>query len=340
MRMTWEPLTLGLAVTFRVAHGASDQRHNVLVRIDGGLGEAAAVPYYHNTAGSLSRWLAGVAGSLGDDPLAIGAILDRLPADCPAALSAIDMALHDHMGKRLGKSLHQLLGLPAAAIPETSFTIGIDAPEVMAERAAASAMPILKIKLGGEDDLAAMAAVRRATGARLRVDANAGWTREQALAMIPALAEMGVELVEQPLPAGDVEGLRWLRRQRLGAPIFGDEGVCTAADVAAHTEALDGVVIKLAKCGGIRAALDAMAMARSRGMRLMISCMVESSLGVTAAAQLAPLCDYVDLDGPLLVRNDPFAGLQYHGARITLPEGPGLGVRWRDPARAAGAEGA
>jgi L-alanine-DL-glutamate epimerase-like enolase superfamily enzyme len=338
MRITWEPLTLDLAVTFRVAHGASDQRHNVLVRIDDGLGEAAAVPYYHNTAESLGRWLADAAGYLGDDPLAVGAILDRLPADCPAALAAVDMALHDLLGKRLGRSLHDVLGLPATALPETSFTIGMDAPEIMAERAAVSGMPILKIKLGGDADLAAMTAVRLATTARLRVDANAGWERDQAAAIIPALAEMGVELVEQPLPAGDVEGLRWLRRQRLGAPIFGDEGVCTAADVAAHADALDGVVIKLAKCGGIRAAMDAMATARALGMRLMMSCMVESSLAVTAAAHLAPLCDYVDLDGPLLVRNDPFVGLRYECARIILPEGPGLGVQWRESGQATGSE--
>jgi len=158
------------------------------------------------------------------------------------------------------------------------------------------------------------------------VDANAGWTREQAAAMIPRLAQYDVELVEQPLAVGDLEGLRWLRAQKFGVPIFADESVKTARDVAAHAGAVDGVVIKLMKTGGIREALRAIHTARALDLQVMLSCMIESSVGVTAAAHLAPLCDYADLDGPLLIRNDRFNGIRYDGARMILPEGAGLGV--------------
>jgi L-alanine-DL-glutamate epimerase-like enolase superfamily enzyme len=193
-------------------------------------------------------------------------------------------------------------------------------------------MPILKIKVGRERDVENLAAIRSATDARLRVDANAGWDRSTALHSIPRLAEFDLELVEQPLPVGDIDGLHWLRnelhRQGVHLPIFADEPVKSATDVAAHAGAVDGVVIKLMKTGGIREALRAVAVARAHGLQIMLSCMVESSLGVTAAAHLAPLCDLLDLDGPLLVANDPFVGVRYAGAKLVLPEGPGLGVDW------------
>jgi len=162
------------------------------------------------------------------------------------------------------------------------------------------------------------------------VDANAGWSREEAAHLIPRLAEQGLELVEQPLAAEDIEGLRWLRQQMKGegvkVPIVADESVHTSQDVARLAGAVDGVVIKLMKTLGIREALRAIHTARALDMQVMLSCMVETSVGVTAAAHLAPLCDYVDLDGPLLIANDPYRGLRYQGARLLLPQGPGLGV--------------
>ena len=161
------------------------------------------------------------------------------------------------------------------------------------------------------------------------MDANAGWTREQAARLIPRLAEFGLEFVEQPLPAGDLDGLRWLRAQNLGLPIFADESVKSARDVAAHAGLVDGVVIKLMKTGGLREAVRAIHTARALGMQVMLGCMVETSVGVTAAAHLAPLCDYADLDGPLLIANDPYAGVRYDGARLVLPDTPGLGVARR-----------
>ena len=332
MRLTWEPITLNLRTTFRIAHGASDQRHNVIAHVDEGMGEGAAVSYHGETQQGIMAYLARAASSLGDDPFQLQETLDALPPGSPAARAAIDIALHDLWGRRLGQPLFRLFGLNPQRAPETSFTIAMDSPEEMARRAKESGLPIVKVKVGGEDDEAILRAIRSATNARLRVDANAGWTRAQAAALIPRLAQYDVELVEQPVAMGDIDGLRHLHSQRLGVPIFADENIKTARDVAAHAGAVDGVVIKLMKSGGIREAMRAIAAARALDMQVMLGCMIETAVGVTAAAQLAPLCDYADLDGPLLITDDPYAGVQYQGARLILPHGPGLGVVRREPA--------
>jgi L-Ala-D/L-Glu epimerase len=333
MRLSWEPVTLNLWTTFRIAHGASEQRHNVIVQLDDGVGEAAAVPFYGDTQASLMEYLAGVEEVLGDDPFLMDEVLERRPPGSPAARAAIDIALHDLWGKRLGQPLYRLLGLNPQRLPLTSFTIAMDEPELMAKRAVESGYPIIKVKLGSADDEAIVAAIRKACSARLRADANAGWSREQAADLIPRLAQYDLEFIEQPLKAGDIEGLRWLRQklhvQGINIPIFVDENVKTAKDVAAHAGIVDGVVIKLMKTGGIREALCAIHTARAHDMQIMLSCMVETSVGVTAAAHLAPLCDYADLDGPLLIKDDPYRGLQYEGAKMSLPDLPGLGVTRR-----------
>jgi L-alanine-DL-glutamate epimerase-like enolase superfamily enzyme len=215
-------------------------------------------------------------------------------------------------------------------VPLTSFTIGIDAPEVMAEQAKASGHPILKVKLGSEKDEEVLAAIRKATDAKLRVDANAGWSRERALHIIPRLVEYDLEFIEQPLAVDDVEGFFWLKEKLRAAnvtiPIFADETAKTSHDVAKLAGAIDGVVVKTMKSEGIREALRMIHTARAHDMQIMLSCMVESSVGVTAAAHLAPLCDYADLDGPLLIKNDPYRGLEYEGARFSLPDAPGIGL--------------
>ncbi len=329
MKLSWEPISLDLKTTFRVAHGASDQRHNVLVYLDDGVGEAAAVPYYGETQEGIIAYLESVA-DLGDDPFDLDAVLSRRPAGSRAARSALDEALHDLWGKRLGQPLYRLFGLNPNHLPLTSFTIAMDEPSLMAERAREGRYPILKIKLGSERDEEIVAAIRRVTDAKLRVDANAGWTREQALHIIPRLAEYDLEFVEQPLAVDDVEGFFWLkeklRAQKVSTPIFADETARTSHDVAKLAGAVDGVVVKTMKSEGIRDALRMIHTARAHDMQIMVSCMVESSVGVTAAAHLAPLCDYADLDGPLLIRNDPYRGLTYDGPQMTLPDGPGLGV--------------
>jgi L-alanine-DL-glutamate epimerase-like enolase superfamily enzyme len=339
MHLSWEPFTLNLKTTFRIAHGASDKRHNVFVHLsqDGtcnprleGVGEAAGVPYFGETQEGIIAYLESLASSIGTnlswDPFLMEDTLNSLPPGSLAARNAIDLALHDLLGKQLEQPLYRLLGLNPQKAPLTSFTVSIDEPALVAERARQSKMPIIKIKLGGENDEATVAAVRQSTQARIRVDANAGWSREQAARLIPRLSQYDLEFIEQPLAVGDIEGLRWLRSQKLGVPIFADENIKTARDVVSHAAAVDGVVIKLMKSAGIRQALRAIHTAHALDMQVMIGCMVESSLGVTAAAHLSPLCEFADLDAPLLISNDPYQGLTYESARMILPDRPGLGV--------------
>jgi L-alanine-DL-glutamate epimerase-like enolase superfamily enzyme len=329
MKLHWEPITLELKTTFRVAHGASDQRHNVLVHLDDGVGEAATVPYYGETREGIIEYFKSVQ-DLGDDPFDLDEVLSKRPPGSRAARSAIDEALHDLWGKKLGQPLYTLFGLNPKKLPLTSFTIGIDEPEVMAEQVKAANYPIIKIKLGSEKDEAIVAAIRNVTNAKLLVDANAGWRRERALQIIPRLIDYDLDLIEQPLAVDDVEGYFWLkeklRQQNVDIPIFADESAKTSHDVVKLAGAIDGVVVKTMKSEGIREALRMIHTARAHDMRIMLGCMVESSVGVTAAAHLAPLCDYADLDGPLLIKNDPYRGLKYDGARFSLPGGPGLGL--------------
>ena len=331
MKLSVESLSLNLKTTFRIAHGADDQRFNVLVHLDEGVGEAPAVPYYGETQERILAYLSSVP-DLGDDWFDIDGVLARLPPGSRAGRAAIDIALHDLWGQRLGQPLYRLFGLNPTNLPLTSFTIAMDDPEVMARRARESGYPIIKVKLGGGvEDEAMVAAIRRATDARLRVDANAGWTREQALELIPRLAEYDLEFVEQPLAADDLDGYFWLkeklRYQKVRLPIFADESVKTSRDVARMAGGVDGVVVKLMKTEGLREAIRAIHTARAHDMQIMLSCMVESSVGVTAAAHLAPLCEYIDLDGPLLIKNDPYHGLNYTGASLTLPDAPGIGLK-------------
>jgi len=329
MKLTWEPITLVLKTTFRIAHGASDQRLNVLVHLDDGVGEASAVPYYGETQEGIIEYLKKVP-DLGDDPFDLDEVLSCRPPGSRAARSAIDQALHDLWGKKLGQPLYRLFGLNPEKLPLTCFTIGMDEPEIMAQRAKESGYPVIKIKLGSKNDEAMVAAIRAATQAKLQVDANAGWSREFALQIIPRLTDYDLEFIEQPLAMKDVEGYFWLKEklhlQKINIPIFADESAKTSHDVAKLVGAIDGVVIKLMKAEGIREAMRMIHVARAYDMKIMMGCMVESSVGVTAAAHLAPLCDYADLDGPLLIKNDPYRGLQYDGAKMILPDGPGLGL--------------
>jgi L-alanine-DL-glutamate epimerase-like enolase superfamily enzyme len=248
-----------------------------------------------------------------------------------SARAAVSAALHDLAGKRLGVPLHRLWGLDPAASPPTSFTIGIAPDEAtLRDRVReAAAYPVLKIKLGTSWDERIVRIVREMEpGKVLRVDANAAWTAKHALRMIPVLAELGVEFVEQPLPAHEVAGLRFVR-ERSSLPIIADESCLVSTDIPRLAGAVDGINIKLAKCGGLREALRMIATARAHDMSVMCGCMVESSLGITAAAQLAPLLDYADLDGAELVENDPYVGARIEGGEIALPLGPGLGVELR-----------
>jgi L-alanine-DL-glutamate epimerase-like enolase superfamily enzyme len=344
MHLVIEPLSLRLRQPFVIAHGASTTRDNVLVRLVGsgvdagleGVGEAAAVPYLGESRAGIVAYLEALARSQPDlDPRGLAHAIDALPAGSAAARAAVDIALFDAFGQALGAPLYRLLGLEPRRSPPSSFTIAIGTPEQMAEAARAAPLPVLKLKLGGDSacinpaedaDLARIDAVRAASALPIRVDANAGWSRERAERLLPLLAERGVELCEQPLAVGDLDGLRALSRLPRRPALFADESIRTSADIVAHAGLVDGVVIKLAKSGGIRGALRDIALARAFGLDVLLSCMIESSVAVTAAAHIAPLCQHVDLDGSLLIDNDPFEGVLHREGRLVLSERPGLGL--------------
>lgn len=333
MHIEVEPITLELEMPFRIAHGTSHARHNVLVRIsDGeheGLGEAAPVRQHHETQEGVLDYLASLP-PLAENPFHLEELLEALPPGSQSARAAIDIALHDLIGKRLGAPLYRLFGLNPGSSPPTSMTISIGTPEEVQgwARDAAKRFSILKLKLGHEHTLEIARAARAATDARLVADANCAWTVEQALTLIPALADLGLEWIEQPLPEEDLDGLRRIREVS-PIPIFADEPVRTAGDIPRLAGCVDGVNIKVMKAGGLREALRMIAVARAHGLQVMLGCMLETSLGITASAHLAPLVDWADLDGNQTVTNDPFTGVQVVDGRLVLPDGPGLGVHRR-----------
>jgi L-alanine-DL-glutamate epimerase-like enolase superfamily enzyme len=245
------------------------------------------------------------------------------------AKAGLDIALHDLVARGLGLPLHELLDTPTV-IPPTDFSIGIDAPAVVAERAArATGFPALKIKVGGPSDLETLEAVRGVFSGPLRVDANTGWTPEEGERLIPELVRLGVELVEQPFPARQLPRLRWLQ-ERSPIPVVADESAVTIDDLDGLVGVVAGVNVKLTKCGGVGPALAMIRRARELGFRVMLGCMEETSVGIAAAAALAGLADWVDLDGNLLLARDPFEGLELgHDKRWILGTEPGLGVRRR-----------
>jgi L-alanine-DL-glutamate epimerase-like enolase superfamily enzyme len=325
---------LHLKHTFRLARGASDTRQSLVVELERegfiGFGEAAPIERYGQDCDSAARAVEAMVERLSDVGAYETAANRVAVAGEPAAEAAVDMALCDLAGKRLGVPLYELLGLDARQTPVTSFTIGMDTPEVVAAKVEeAGDYKVLKVKMGSEDDRRVLEAVRAVTDRPLRVDANEGWTLDGALGRLEWLESMGVELVEQPLPAGELEQMRQLRRVS-PLPLFADESVHRAADIPRLSGAFDGINIKLMKCGGLAEARRMIAVARAHGMQIMLGCMVESSLGITAAAHLSPLVDHADLDGNLLIDNDPFVGVTVRDGRLVLPQGPGLGVHRRD----------
>ena len=338
MRLHARIVTLEHTEPFVIARSSVDHSRVVQVAIvhDGlvGYGEGAPDEHYGESPESALARLEEAAPLLGGDPLATGAILSRL-AGLPgemAARCAIDGALHDLLGKTAKLPLWRLLGLERTP-PPTSYTISIDTVEGTADRARrAAGYRALKIKVGGPGDLERVRAVRaEAPDALIRVDANEAWTVESTLELVPELKELGVELVEQPLPAGDADGYARLHAARPALPIVLDESCHTLADVAAAAGLADGVNIKLTKSGGIREALRMIAAARALGLRVMLGCMNESTLGIAQAAQISPLVDVVDLDGHLLNRNDTHTGLTLQDGMVLPGDGPGLGVTPLEP---------
>ena len=337
LRLGTQVITLKTRHPFVIARGGSSDYRVVWVRLadaDGveGWGEADPSAYYGETADTVLAALGNLEPHLPADPFDLEqaeARFAQLAPNSAAARAALSAALHDLVGKRLGQPLWRLWGLDPARAPRSSFTIALDTPERMREKVIeASSYPILKIKLGTDRDEEILKAIRDATDKPIRVDANAGWTRERAFRMLPVLRDFGVEFVEQPLPPRDLEGIAALRRQGV-LPVIVDESCVVATDVPRVAGAADGINIKLAKCGSLREALRMVAAARAQGMLVMVGCMIESSLGITAAAHFTPLLDAADLDGAALTVNDPFRGATIEGGQICLPTEPGLGVRRR-----------
>jgi len=336
MHIDAKPIDLKLTVPFRISRNVQYTSPNAIVQINyeefTGLGEAAPDGYYGESLETMLACVSMFAGNLGDDPFAIEDILNRLDEIIglnPSAKAAVDMALYDIVGKMLNVPLYKLLGLNAANTARTSFTIGIDTPENMAKKAVlAHDYPILKVKVGTKHDLDNLKAIREVSSATIRVDANTAWTPKEAIKMINALAPYNIEFVEQPVFAHDLDGLR-LIRENVPVPIIADESCVTVDDIPRVAGCVDGINIKLMKCGGVRHALKMIHTARAHNLQVMIGCMIESSLAITAAAHLTPLVDYADLDGHLLIDNDPYTGVTVEKGKLILPDGPGLGVKPR-----------
>jgi len=336
MHINAKPIDLKLTTPFRIARGVQYTSPNVIVQVSHqdytGYGEASPSEYYGESLETVLACITLFAGNLGDDPFVIEDILHRLNKIIglnPSAKAAVDMALYDIVGKLLGVPLYKLLGLNPARTPHTSFTIGLDTPAEMAKKVLlAKEYPILKIKVGTKHDLDIIKAIRDVSNAVVRVDANTGWTPKEAIKNINALAPYNIEFVEQPIPAHDLAGLK-LIRDNVPVPIIADESCVTVDDIPRIAECVDGVNIKLMKSGGISHALKMIHVARAHHLRVMIGCMIESSLAITAAAHLTPLVDYADLDGHLLIDNDPYEGVKVEHGKLILPDGPGLGVKAR-----------
>jgi L-alanine-DL-glutamate epimerase-like enolase superfamily enzyme len=335
MDLTARSATLRLAETFTISRGSEDEADVVQIEIahDGvsGFGEAAPIERYDESAASALAYLEAHADALGDDPFALDEIFDRLPLEQFAARAAIDAALHDVQGKLTGLPVYRLLGLRRQG-PPTSWTIWLGDPDDMARRAERTDQQHrfrrLKLKLGGGDglDLERVRAVASVTDLPLQVDVNEFWSLDEALDLLP---QMTIEYCEQPLPAGDPAGADL--KHRSPVPIYLDEDCHTLADVAACAERAHGINIKLAKSGGIREGVRMAHAARALGLGVMLGCMVESGLGIAAGAAMASLCDHVDLDGNLLLAEDPWPGVQLEDGVQTPANAPGLGVRNQVP---------
>ena len=333
MELRTTTTSLNLAEPFGIARGSRTTQAVVQVELEHegivGRGEAAPVYYRGESIDSAANFLTSAAPPLvGEDPFALEAIEGRLEdVDGEAAgKAALDAALHDWIGKRLGVPLWRLLGLSPDA-PPTSYTIGIDTVDGTRDRAhRASEFRALKIKVGGAEDLARLEAVRDESDAPLRVDANEGWTLESARELMPELIRLGVEFVEQPFPAADLDSFRALRELHPRLPVVVDEGCQDLRDVAPAAAYADGINVKLAKSGGVREAVRMIHAARALGLRVMLGCMVESQLGVAPAAAIASLVDWADLDGHLLLADEPFTGLRLERGHVLPSLDPGLGV--------------
>jgi len=330
MKFSWEVLELKLKDTFRISRGEVQCKKIVVAHIDEGLGEAAPVGYYNENFESVISFFEKAKPIIEKTPPILDEILSKLKSIAIhnySAKAAIDTALYDFIGKRENLPVYEYLGLSGRITAPISYTIGIDGLDKMREKIRnAAEFEIYKIKVGFPGDVEIIKGIREVTNKKIRVDANGGWSAEEAIKKINQLEELGVELVEQPLKADDMDGLKMVR-QNTFLPIILDEPICTSQDIAQFVGLCDGINIKLMKSGGLTEALKMINLAKSLKLKIMLGCMIESSLGITAMAQLASSADYLDLDGNLLISNDPFEGVKLANGKLVLPEEPGLGVK-------------
>ena len=336
MKLSFEPYELQLRHTFTVASYSRTTTPDVQVRIeyDGftGYGEASMPPYLGQSVESVTAFLRKVDLEQFRDPFRIDDILtyvDGLSEGDSAAKAAVDIALHDLVGKLMGQPWYRIWGLDPGKAPDTTFTIGIDTPEVVREktRECADKFNILKVKVGLDNDKEMIETIREITNLPIAVDANQGWKdKDKALEMIHWLAEHGVVMVEQPMPKEMLDENAWIT-ENSPLPVFADEAIQRLRDIPSIKGAYSGINIKLMKCTGMREAWKMASYARTEGMKVMIGCMTETSCAVSAAAQLSPVVDFADLDGNLLISNDLFEGMTVVNGRITLPDRPGIGLK-------------
>ena len=335
MKLLLHPITLKLKHHFKIAHDSRDIQQALIVELRhddlSGFGEASASNYYHHSVEDMMSVLdknrTAIEAYDFEQPETFWQTINSLFSSNSFALAALDMAIHDLYAKSKNKSLTDLWGLAnnIATLPISNYTIGIDTVEKMVEKLEEFPWPLYKIKLGTSEDLKIIKELRKRTSSIFRVDANCGWTESETLENAEQMKQMGVEFIEQPLPANDWNGMRMLY-EKSALPIIADESIIEESDIKKCKGYFHGVNIKLMKCGGFTPALRMIREARSLGMKVMVGCMTESSVGISGIGQLRPLLDYVDMDGTLLITNDIADGPKFIDGQVLMPEGAGIGI--------------
>jgi L-alanine-DL-glutamate epimerase-like enolase superfamily enzyme len=333
MKINYRILNLPFIHPFTISKGTKTHQPTLIVQLEWngmtGVGEAPAINYYNITAEKMAEDLERkrqmVERFALTDPERFWHFLHHLFPDNPFLVCALDMAGWDLIGKLRNQPLYRIWGLDISAGPITDYTIGLDTPEMMAQKVREKPWPVYKVKAGGTGDIERLNAIRQMTDAPIRVDANAGWNVEEAMEKIPAYRQSGVEFIEQPLAKDDTDGMVYLKQHSV-LPLIADESCVFEADVTKCATLFHGVNIKLTKCSGITPARRMMKQARSLGLSIMLGCMNESTIGTAALVHLSPMADYLDADGPLLLAADTASGLKFDQGRIHLSDKPGLGI--------------
>lgn len=333
MKLSIHTYQLELRHTFRIAHSSRDVQPSMIVELSDGIhkgyGEATATSYYgltlENMVATLEQNRTYIESSKLETPEAFWKKMQPYLGNHPFIQCALDVAANDLYGRQKGLPLYQLWGLDSSQQPLSNYTIGISSIKEMVSKMEEQPWPVYKIKLGTDHDLEIIRALRKHTNATFRVDANTAWTAEQTIALAPQLKKLGVEFIEQPLKADDWEGMKKVYQHSV-LPVIADESCQIETDVDRCNHYFHGINIKLMKCGGLTPARRMIHRAKSLGMKVMVGCMTESTVGISAIAQLLPLLDYVDMDGPLLLKNDIATGVCIDQGKVHFAEEPGTGV--------------